>query len=121
MNAIQKKFVASYLKNSNMEQVAKELHISKVTCFKYLKDIEVKNAIETASDELLSNAIKELKNSLGKANKALIDVIENSQSPPSVKIKAVELMYEICFREVEVKNHNAIFELENSIGFQKEY
>lgn len=120
MNAMQKKFVTSYLKNSNMEQVAKELNISKVTCFKYLKDYEVKQAIETASDELLSGAIKELKNNLGIANKALIGIIENSQSPPSVKIKAIELMYEISFREIDVKNHNAIFELENSIGFQKE-
>ena len=120
MNAMQKKFVTSYLKNSNMEQVANELKISKVTCFKYLKDSEVKQAIETASDELLSNAIKELKNSLGIANKNLIAIIESSQSPPNTKIKAIELLYEICFREVEVKNHNAIFELENSIGFQKE-
>ena len=120
MNAMQKKFVTSYLKNSNMEQVAKELKISKVTCFKYLKDYEVKQAIETASDEILSGAIKELKSNLGIANKALIGIIKNSQSPPSVKIKAIELMYEISFREVEVKNHNAIFELENNINFSKE-
>ena len=119
MNAIQKKFVTSYLKNSNMEQVAKELHISKVTCFKYLKDSEVKQAIETASDELLSNAIKELKNSLGIANKNLIAIIESSQSPPNTKIKAIELMYEISFREVEVKNHNEILELENKISFEQ--
>lgn len=121
MNAMQKKFVASYLKNSNMEQVAKELKISKVTCFKYLKDIEVKKTIETASDELLGGAIKEIKNNLGIANKALISIIENSQSPPSVKIKAIELMYEISFREVEVKNQNAIFELENNLNISKEY
>lgn len=121
MNAMQKKFVTSYLKNSNMEQVAKELKISKVTCFKYLKDYEVKIAIEAASDELLSHAIKELKNSLGIANKNLIAIIENSQSPPSTKIKAIELLYEICFREMEVKNHNAIFELENNLNISKEY
>ena len=120
MNAMQKKFVVSYLKNSTMEQVAKELNISKVTCFKYLKDNEVKQAIEAASDEMLSGAIKELKNNLGIANKALIGII-NSQSPPSVKLKAVELMYEISFREVEVKNHNAIFELENNLNISKEY
>ena len=113
--------VASYLKNSTVEQVARELNISKVTCFKYLKDIEVREAIETASDEMLSGAIKEIKNNLGIANKALISIIENSQSPPSVKIKAVELMYEISFREVEVKNHNAIFELENNLNVSKEY
>jgi phage terminase small subunit len=116
---MQKKFVTSYLKNSNMEQVAKELKISKVTCFKYLKDYEVKQAIETASDELLSNAIKELKNSLGIANKNLIAIIESSQSPPSTKIKAIELLYEICFREMEVKNHNEILELENKISFEQ--
>ena len=121
MNAMQKKFVTSYLKNSNMEQVAKELKISKVTCFKYLKDYEVKIAIETASDELLSNAIKELKNNLGIANKNLIAIIESSQSPPNTKIKAIELLYEICFREMEVKNHNAIFELENNLNISKEY
>lgn len=113
MNAMQKKFVISYLKNSNMEQVAKELKISKVTGFKYLKDYEVKQALETASDELLSSAIKELKNNLGIANKNLIAIIENSQSPPNTKIKAIELLYEICFREIEVKNHNEILELEN--------
>ena len=121
MNAMQKKFVTSYLKNSNMEQVAKELKISKVTCYKYLKDYEVKNQIESESDELLSNAIKELKNSLGIANKNLIAIIESSQSPPNTKIKAIELLYEICFREVEVKNQNAIFELENNLNISKEY
>lgn len=119
MNAMQKKFVTSYLKNSNMEQVAKELKISKVTCFKYLKDYEVKQAVETASDELLSNAIKELKNNLGIANKNLIAIIENSQSPPNTKIKAIELLYEICFREIEVKNHNEILDLENEINFEQ--
>ena len=118
MKEMQKKFVISYLNNSNMEQVAKELKISKVTCFKYLKEYEVKQAIETASDELLSNAIKELKNNLGIANKNLIAIIESSQSPPNTKIKAIELLYEICFREIEVKNHNEILELENKINFE---
>lgn len=119
MNAMQKKFVSSYLNNSNMEQVAKDLKISKVTCFKYLKDYEVKQAIEMASDELLSNAIKELKNNLGLANKNLIAIIENSKSPPNAKIKAIELLYEICFREIEIKNHNEILELENKISFKE--
>ena len=32
------------------------------------------------------------------------------------KIKAIELLYEICFREIEVKNHNEILELENKIN-----
>ena len=83
-----------------------------------MKDYEVKQAIETASDELLSNAIKELKNNLGIANKNLIAIIENSQSPPNTKIKAIELLYEICFKEIEVKNHNEILELENKINFE---
>ena len=53
MNAMQKKFVISYLNNSNMEQVAKELKISR----SYVSRIE-----KRALTKLLREFIKHEKN-----------------------------------------------------------
>lgn len=120
MNAMQKKFIFSYLKNSNMEQVAKELNISKVTCFNYLKNQEVKETIEFYQNVILESEITKLLNESETVTTELMNLIKNERSPPMVKLKAIELRQSILSKHQDNKKmldiENKCFQLEKELN-----
>ena len=120
MNAMQKKFIFSYLKNSNMEQVAKELKISKVTCFNYLKNPEVKQTIDLLQNTILESEVIRLLNESETVTTELMNLIKNERSPPMVKLKAIELRQSILEKHQENKKmldiENKCFQLEKELN-----
>lgn len=103
-----------------MEQVAKELKISKVTCFHYLKNQEVKQTIDLIQNTILESEVIRLLNESETVTSELMSLIKNERSPPLVKLKAIELRQSILTKHQENKKmldiENKCFQLEKELN-----
>lgn len=103
MNANQKKFLIEYLQNPNIAECSKRLGISKATCFNYLKNQEVKQAIDLLQNTILESEVIRLLNESETVTSELMSLIKNVRSPPMVKLKAIELRQSILEKHQENK------------------
>ena len=103
MNANQKKFLIEYLQNPNIAECSKRLGISKATCFNYLKNQEVKQAIDLLQNTILESEVIRLLNESETVTTELMSLIKNERSPPMVKLKAIELRQSILEKHQENK------------------
>lgn len=103
MNANQKKFLIEYLQNPNIAECSKRLGISKATCFNYLKNQEVKQAIDLLQNTILESEVIRLLNESETVTTELMNLIKNERSPPMVKLKAIELRQSILSKHQENK------------------
>lgn len=103
MNANQKKFLIEYLQNPNIAECSKRLGISKATCFNYLKNQEVKQAIDLLQNTILESEVIRLLNESETVTSELMSLIKNERSPPMVKLKAIELRQSILEKRQENK------------------
>jgi len=103
MNANQKKFLIEYLQNPSIAECSKRLGISKATCFHYLKNQEVKQAIDLLQNTILESEVIRLLNESETVTSELMSLIKNERSPPMVKLKAIELRQSILEKHQENK------------------
>ena len=103
MNANQKKFLIEYLQNPDIAECSKRLGISKATCFNYLKNQEVKQAIDLLQNTILESEVIRLLNESETVTSELMSLIKNVRSPPMVKLKAIELRQSILEKHQENK------------------
>lgn len=108
MNANQKKFLIEYLQNPNIAECSKRLGISKATCFNYLKNQEVKQAIDLLQNTILESEVIRLLNESETVTSELMSLIKNERSPPMVKLKAIELRQSILSKHQENKKMSDI-------------
>lgn len=108
MNANQKKFLIEYLQNPNIAECSKHLGISKATCFNYLKNQEVKQAIDLLQNTILESEVIRLLNESETVTTELMNLIKNERSPPMVKLKAIELRQSILSKHQENKKMSDI-------------
>lgn len=108
MNANQKKFLIEYLQNPNIAECSKRLGISKATCFNYLKNQEVKQAIDLLQNTILESEVIRLLNESETVTTELMNLIKNERSPPMVKLKAIELRQSILSKHQENKKMSDI-------------
>lgn len=108
MNANQKKFLIEYLQNPNIAECSKRLGISKATCFNYLKNQEVKQAIDLLQNTILESEVIRLLNESETVTSELMSLIKNERSPPMVKLKAIELRQSILEKHQENKKMSDI-------------
>mgnify|MGYP006974592235 FL=1 len=110
MNANQKKFLIEYLQNPNIAECSKRLGISKATCFNYLKNQEVKQAIDLLQNTILESEVIRLLNESETVTSELMSLIKNERSPPMVKLKAIELRQSILEKHQDNKK---LLDIEN--------
>lgn len=103
MNANQKKFLVEYLQNPNIAECSKRLGISKATCFNYLKNQEVKQAIDLLQNTIFESEVIRLLNESETVTSELMSLIKNERIPPMVKLKAIELRQSILEKHQENK------------------
>ena len=120
MNAMQKKFLVEYLQNPNIAECSKRLGISKATCFHYLKNQEIKQAIDLLQNTILESEVIRLLNESETVTTELMSLIKNERSPPMVKLKAIELRQSILEKHQENKKmldiENRYSQLEKEIN-----
>ena len=88
------KFIDAYFKNNNdIAEICKECDISRATYYNYINNADIKREINNQLNEMLRDTTRYLKGNLYKCCVALVDIIDNKETPPQVKINAINSMF----------------------------
>ena len=84
------KFIDAYFKyNNDIAEICKECDISRATYYNYLKDAKIKKEISNQLNEILRDTTNYLKSNLKKCCITLMDIVDSKETPPQVKINAI--------------------------------
>lgn len=97
----QLKFINAYFKHNDIKDVCKSLNITRPTYYKYLKDDTIKDAITTQRIEIMQGATKNLQINLGLCSDELIKIIRSDETPPQIKINAINSVFNNCSKLTE--------------------
>lgn len=111
LNDKQLKFINAYFKYNDIKDVCNSLNITRPTYYKYLKDSDIKDAITTQRLEIMQGATKNLQNNLSLCSDELIKIIKSEDTPPQIKINAINSVFNNCNKLTE--QLNILVEIEN--------
>jgi len=111
LNDKQLKFINAYFKYNDIKDVCNSLNITRPTYYKYLKDADIKDAITTQRLEIMQGATKNLQNNLSLCSDELIKIIKSEDTPPQIKINAINSVFNNCNKLTE--QLNILVEIEN--------
>jgi ACT domain-containing protein len=107
----QLKFINAYFKYNSINEVCKDLKITRPTYYKYLNDTNVNDAIVKQRLEIMQGATRHLQTNLGLCSDELIKIIKSDKTPPQVKINAINSVFTNCNKLTE--QIDIITELDN--------
>ena len=87
------KFIDAYFKNQDINTICKELNITRQTYYNYLNNYDVKNEINRQLNEMLKDTTRYLKSKINRCCIELMDIIENKETPPQIKINAINSVF----------------------------
>lgn len=87
------KFIDAYFKYQDINTIIKELNISRTSYYNYLNNDLVKEEISRQTTEILNDTTKYLKSKLKRCSIELISIIEDTKTPPQVKINAINSVF----------------------------
>lgn len=88
------KFIDAYFKfNNDIADICKECDISRATYYNYINNADIKREINNQLNEMLRDTTRYLKSNLYKCCVALVDIIDSQETPPQVKINAINSMF----------------------------
>lgn len=97
----QLKFINAYFKYNDIKDVCKSLNITRPTYYKYLKDDAIKDAITNQRIEIMQGATKNLQINLSLCSDELIKIIKSDETPPQIKINAINSVFNNCNKLTE--------------------
>ena len=93
LDAKQLKFIDAYLKYQDVNDICKELNISRATYYNYINNSDIKDKINQELAEILNDTTKYLKRKLKRCSIELMSIIEDTKTPPQVKINAINSVF----------------------------
>lgn len=93
LDAKQLKFIDAYLKHQDVNDICKELNISRATYYNYINNSDIKDKINQELAEILNDTTKYLKSKLKRCSIELMSIIEDTKTPPQVKINAINSVF----------------------------
>lgn len=97
----QLKFINAYFKYNDIKDVCKSLNITRPTYYKYLKDDAIKDAITNQRIEIMQGATKNLQINLSLCSDELIKIVKSDETPPQIKINAINSVFNNCNKLTE--------------------
>lgn len=97
----QLKFINAYFKYNYIKDICNNLKITRPTYYKYLKDDAIKNAIANQRIEIMQGATKNLQVNLSLCSDELIKIIKSDETPPQIKINAINSVFNNCNKLTE--------------------
>lgn len=97
----QLKFINAYFKYNDIKDVCKSLNVTRPTYYKYLKDDAIKDAITNQRIEIMQGATKNLQINLSLCSDELIKIIKSDETPPQIKINAINSVFNNCNKLTE--------------------
>ena len=115
----QDKIIAALLSSESIREAAKNAGISEATIYRQLKDETFLTAYKAVKREVVNHAVSKLQKSTGKAVKALVEIIEDSDAPASARVSACKTILEASMKAVEIEDlEDRITNLEQIIEAQ---
>lgn len=97
----QLKFIDLYFKEPDIKVICKELNITRQTYYNWLKDDNVKDAINKMRVDTLQNTSIFLQDNLKTCSNKLMDIINSDNTTPQVKINAINSVFSNCYKLTE--------------------
>jgi phage terminase small subunit len=101
INEKQSKFIEAYLSSNSITEAVSKCNISRKTAYNYLDNTEVKEEIQKRKTELMQDTTLFMQSNLQKASKVLMDIINDENTPQSVKVQAINSLFSNCNKLVE--------------------
>jgi hypothetical protein len=102
---LQEKAIASLISTESVPEAAKKTGVGERTLWRWIKDVEeFKVAYAAARRELVRHAIIQVQRNMGRAVKALMEIIESKDAPASSRVSAARTILEFGIRAVEVED-----------------
>lgn len=117
----QENFINAYIETGNMTNASKKAKISRNTAYTYLKNNKVKEVISQRKTDLLQSTALYLQNNIYDCSRELMKIIKSDDAPASVKIQAINSVFNNCRNLIEITDiENRIEELEKQLKQNKE-
>ena len=101
INEKQSKFIEAYLSSNSITEAVSKCNISRKTAYNYLDNTEVKEEIQKRKTDLMQDTTLFMQSNLQKASKVLMDIINDENTPQSVKVQAINSLFSNCNKLVE--------------------
>lgn len=107
LTPLQENFINAYVETSNITEASKKAKISRNTAYTYLKDENVKKSILQRKTELLQNTSLYLQKNIFSCSQELMKIIQSDETPSSVKIQAINSVFNNCKNLTEITDIEA--------------
>lgn len=107
LTPLQEIFINAYVETSNITEASKKAKISRNTAYVYLKDENVKKSIMQRKTELLQNTSLYLQKNIFSCSQELMKIILSDETPSSVKIQAINSVFNNCKNLTEITDIEA--------------
>lgn len=97
----QLKFIDLYFKSNSIKDICNKLDIKRATYYSYLNNETIKSEIDKIRADLLKNTMIFLQNNLKTCSDELMQIIKNAETPPQVKINAINSVFNNCCKLTE--------------------
>lgn len=119
MNALtqrQNNFLKALLTTSTVEEASQQANITRKTAYKYLNDLDFKEAYRDARRDAMQQVTTTLQVTSVKAVQTLARVLDDTEATPSAKVQASRSVLEFAYRAIELDDITArLEELESTI------
>lgn len=113
--------IAALIKHGSYQKAAAELGITKNTITNRFKRDDFRNRYEMAKSALLQDAVDSMKMQLKSAVSTLVTVMNDKESPASVRISAADSLLRHSVRYIEIAEiESRISKLESDRGADNE-
>lgn len=113
--------LSALMTETTLQKAAKIAGVSEVTLWRWLKEKDFSEAYRELKREAVSQAVTRLQQISCKAVETLKEVMENEESPASVRVNAAKSILEMAVKAVELDDiTKRLEELEAIVGDQKQ-
>ena len=106
MNDKKQKFLELYLSDPSITSIAKKMNISRMTCYRYLKDDEIRTEIRDRKNLVINELLEYMQKNLQEATTTLMKIIKDEEAPQSVKVQAINSLFSNYKDMLEISYNN---------------
>jgi predicted DNA-binding protein YlxM (UPF0122 family) len=97
----QKKFIDLYFKYNSINDICKELDISRQTYYNYLNNEIIRNEIDRIRTQYIENVTTYLQDNLMTCSIKLMEIIQDDKTTANTKINAINSVFNNCIKLTE--------------------
>ena len=100
----QLKGLTALLTEKTFEQAAEKAGVNRVTLYRWMANLDFKEALLQARAECVNQAISRLQHITAKAVDVMYDILVDQQSPAATRVTAARSVLELAIKTFEMQN-----------------